>query len=88
MTEELKMIMDCLIHRLSQQFNLPTTIYESLRLTMNGLWLHFQTDLRERDVATSPTEVEEMVVDTTVVDPPAEQPDVDYELEQMQGARQ
>ena len=59
MTEELKMIMDCLIHRLNQQLNLPTTIYESLRLTMNGLWLHFQTDLRERDVPTSPTEVED-----------------------------
>ena len=34
---------------------------------MNGLWLHFQTDLRESDMLTSPTEVEDMDVDTTVV---------------------
>ena len=29
-----------------------------------------------------------MDVDTTMVDPPVEQPDVNYELEQMHGARQ
>ena len=29
---------------------------------MNGLWLHFQTDLRERHVPTSPTEVEDMLI--------------------------
>ena len=91
MTEELKMIMDCLIHRLNHHFNLPRTIYESLRVRMNGLWLRFQSDLQERDLRTSPSEAAGMDVDQTsdamIVDPPVERISLDQPSDELNDIR-
>ena len=90
--EELKMVMDCLIHRSS------FIVYEhrcSLNSTMDALWQHVQADIRARDTlisASRPMSEDDMSVDdhvdAAVADPPVATPDIEHELEMLQGARQ
>ena len=73
MAEELRFVMDCLIHRMNQNVEAPKTIYKSLKFTMDTLWSHFQADVcsREIEARASPSSSDSnMEVDTTVDEPP------------------
>ena len=84
--EELKIVMDCLIHGLNQHFNPPRTIFASLRVTMHELWLHFQADLPGRGLRPSPTEDAGLDVDEPA--PTEDASTVMNELDELNTIRQ
>ena len=91
MAEELKFVMDCLIHRLSHDNEAPKAIYKSLKCTMDSLWNQFCADIsaREIEVKESPTESDSnMDVDTAVDEPPLAIPNLDSQLEELRVARE
>ena len=91
MAEELKFVMECLIHRVSQNAEFPKAIYKSLKFTIDSLWKQFQADVCSRgDVAmNSPSASEShMEVDNTVIEPPLALPNLDGELEEMNAIRE
>ncbi len=91
MAEELKFVMDCLIHRLNHDNEAPKAIYKSLKSTMDSLWNQFCADISTRDVEVKESHTESdsnMDVDTAVDEPPLAIPNLDDQLEELRIARE
>eukprot|EP00434_Breviolum_minutum_P037111 symbB.v1.2.032893.t1/scaffold4013.1/size46388/4 len=91
MAEELKYVMDCLIHRAGQGNDVPKAVYKSLKSTNDSLWKQFHADLCAREIEAKESTSESnsnMQVDTAVEDPPVAIPNLDDQLEELRVARE
>ena len=91
MAEELKFVLECLIHRVSQSDEAPRTLLKFLKFFTDSLWKQFVNDICSREAelrALQPDNDSNMVVDTTVQEPPVAIPNLDQQLDELEHVRQ